>query len=99
MKKKRSIEKKNPLSLEHQQALGSQSITDNEPGSILRDFEMALEFIATHKIKLSPTHNFFGGETLTQLNALMSSPIRMALQRLAPKSYPNINGNYLLMTA
>lgn len=86
-------------SLEQQHILRNQVIDDKGPGSILRDFEALLNFIGQEGIKVSGKHNFITLKLLPQINAQMTHPVEIDLKRPIQKSYPHINGLYLLVRA
>ena len=47
-----------PLSVQTQQVLRDQVIDDNGPGTILRDFEILLDFIGPDGVSVSGKKNF-----------------------------------------
>ncbi len=78
--------------------LATQSIDENGPGSILRDFEALLGFIedgvrSTGKYHLLPMSRLF------ELDSMMTEPLRPRLKRPQQKSFPHLNGLYLLLRA
>lgn len=78
--------------------LGSQRIDENEPGSVLIDFEALLGFVedgvrSTGKYHLLPMARLF------ELDQRMAKPLRPRLRRPQQKSFPHINGLYLLLRA
>lgn len=87
------------LPLEYQQVLSNQEINENGPGTILRDFEIVLDFIGSEGIVVSGKTNLLPLKVLGELNALLTKPIEIDLKRPRQKSYPNINGLYLLLRA
>jgi hypothetical protein len=87
------------LSPTHQRILQEQSIGEGEPGSILRDFEVLLDFVGEREIKVSGIHQLLSMNALAELNARLSKPLRILLRRPQQKSYPHINGLYLLLRA
>lgn len=73
-------------------------IDDEQPGSLLRDFETCLEFIGNKgKVPASGKHNLFLISILSELNDKMTNPLKIDLARPQQKSYPNLNGLYLLL--
>ena len=67
-------------------------------GSILRDFETCLEFIENKGgIPANGKHNLFAISLLPELNEKMTHPMKIDMARPMQKSYPNINGLYLLL--
>src|SRR5215211_7202618 len=87
------------LSPAHQRILQEQSIDEGGPGSILRDFEVLLDFVGRRGIKVSGVHQVLSMSVLAELNARLSKPLRVGLKRPQQKSYPHINGLYLLLRA
>jgi hypothetical protein len=87
------------LSPTHQHILQEQSIGEGEPGSILRDFEVLLDFAGKKEIRVSGIHQVLSMSVLAELNARLSKPLRVGLKRPQQKSYPHINGLYLLLRA
>lgn len=84
-----------PRSCSH---LASSPIDENGPGSILFDFEALLGFVeagvrSTGKYHLLPIARLF------ELDQLMRKPLRPRLKRPQQKSFPHLNGLYLLLRA
>ena len=82
----------------HRGSLASQRIDENGPGSILMDFEALLGFVedgvrSTGKYHLLPMARLF------ELDQLMTKPLRPRLKRPQQKSFPHLNGLYLLLRA
>jgi hypothetical protein len=65
----------------------------------LRDFETLLNFVGQQEIKVSGIHQLLPMNLLAELNAQLSKPLRSSLKRPQQKSYPHINGLYLLLRA
>ena len=81
------------------QCLKNQRFGDNEPGTLLKDFTSLLDFIGTTGIPVSKKNHLFAIKLLPQLNQLMSNPLDVKLNRPQQKSFPHINGLYLLLRA
>jgi hypothetical protein len=86
-----------PLSAEAIAALTQQAITETQPGTILQDFQTLLDFIGEAGIPVSGTYYLFAQSLLAELNQRLINPIRLDLKRPVQKSYPPINGLYLLL--
>jgi hypothetical protein len=86
------------LAPEQEQFLRQQTIDETEPGTILRDFQTLLDFVGTDGIEVSSTNNFLPLKSLSEINA-RCHPIQIGLKRPQQKSYPHINGLYLLLRA
>jgi hypothetical protein len=76
-----------------------QEITETQPGTILQDFETLLDFIGDQGIAVSEMQNLLPMKILAELNQRLSEPVQTALKRPQQKSYPPINGLYLLLRA
>lgn len=87
------------LSSRHEKTLREQVITEDSPGTILRDFAALLDFVGTREIEVSGKHQLLPINLLPELNARLSHPIQVNLKRAVQKSYPYINGLYLLLRA
>ncbi len=94
-----SIGDAEPLSEDAIALLKSQTITDTEPGTILQDFQMVLDFIGTKGVAASGKRHHLSLKLLAELNQQLSNPIEIALKRPQQKSYPPIHGLYLLLRA
>jgi Plasmid pRiA4b ORF-3-like protein len=87
------------LSSQHQRILQEQKVGEDEPGRALRDFETLLDFVGKRGIKVSGIYQLLPMNLLAELNAQLSKPLRMGLKRPQQKSYPHIDGLYLLLRA
>jgi hypothetical protein len=94
-----AVTKTKPLSAGAQAVLRQQTITEESPGPILLDFEVFLNFVEERQARVGGTRGLLHGTVLAPLNARLSRPIDIRLQRPFQKSYPNINGLYLLARA
>ena len=79
----------------YQQIFRTQSL-DNT-GTVLRDFEALLRFVGPDGISVSDKYNLLPMARLAQLNAQMTHPVEIALKRPQQRSYPHINGLYILL--
>jgi hypothetical protein len=77
--------------------LKQQTIIDTQPGTILRDFQILLEFIGESGIEVSGVNNLLPLKILAELNQRLGEPLQIDLKRPQQKSYPPINGLYLLL--
>jgi Plasmid pRiA4b ORF-3-like protein len=87
-----------PLSVAQAELLQQQAISVTTPGTILADFQHLLDFVGTEGIPVSPTHQLIlVVSTLAALNQTLTIPMSIDLKRPQQKSYPSINGLYLLL--
>ena len=73
-----------------------QTIDENQPAGILRDFEKFLDFVATGDLEASGVNELLPLKSLRELNALLTKPLDIALKRPVQKSFANINGLFML---
>lgn len=86
------------LTLAETNRLKNQSFSTETPGTLLKDFQVMLEFIA-NGLDISARAHLLPNKALPLLNEKLSHPIAVKLTRPIQKSYPNINGLYLLLRA
>lgn len=89
----------NTISVSELQLLHDQEISFESPGTILKDFQMLLDFIGTKGIEVSKTQNFLPMSSLAELNNRLTHPIQVDLNRPQQKAYPHLHGLYLLLRA
>ncbi|BAY24592.1 hypothetical protein NIES2100_43870 [Calothrix sp. NIES-2100] len=80
-----------------QQLLKELSIDENQPGTILRDFQTLIDFLQPKGVEVSSVNHLLPLKILSELNSRLSHPIDTKLKRPVQKSYPYINGLYLLL--
>ncbi|MDQ3749932.1 MAG: plasmid pRiA4b ORF-3 family protein [Acidobacteriota bacterium] len=76
-----------------------QTIDENQPATILHDFEIFLNFVAANNLEASGKNELLPLKSLRELNGLLTKPFEIALQRPVQKSFANINGLFLLARA
>lgn len=77
--------------------LKKQRFSDTEPGTLLKDFNSLLEFIGKTGIAVSEKTQLFALNTLADINRRLTHPLDVKLKRPLQKSFPYINGLYLLL--
>lgn len=87
------------ISAADQAVFEAQTITKTAPGTILQDFQTALEIIDDRGIPVSGRRQQFSLKVLEDLNQRLINPIQIDLKRPQQKSYPNLHGLYLLLRA
>lgn len=80
-----------------QTILKQQIITETSPGTILQDFQTFLNLLKDEGIEVSGKHSLFPLKHLATLNAQLTEPTQLDLKRPVQKSYPALNGIYLLL--
>ncbi len=79
--------------------LKGQVITDTCPGTIVKDFNILLDFIGSQKIEVTSKINLLAGKYLSTLNEKLSKHVKVSMKRPHQHAFPNINGLYLLLRA
>ncbi len=90
--------KKQELSAQDKQTVINTKINLSTTGSILHDFYVMLDYVVTNQPSVTKNHLFRSTE-LRELNARMKRPLQHNLKRAIQKSYPNLNGLYLILRA
>lgn len=104
MKKNTEIEKMIAETIEsvftasQRMSLKSQEILEDSHGSILRDFGTILDFVG-EGIQVSGKQNLFSRKSLIELNTRLTQPLKITLKQPVQKSFPHLNGLYLLLRA
>lgn len=96
---KKSAKQSTSLEKRYQDILQAQIITEESPGTILKDFDTLLDFIGSEGLETGGKYHFLPLKLLPELNARLSKPIEIDLKRPQQKSYPHIHGLYLLLRA
>jgi hypothetical protein len=87
------------LSSAHHLVLHNQTISESEPGAVLRDFAALLDFIGAREVVVSSKHQLLPMSHLAELNSRLSRINQVSLKRPQQKSYPYVHGLYLLLRA
>lgn len=82
-----------------EQILRNQVIDAEQPGPVLRDFRMVLEFVGIQGVKASGKYNLLPIESIAELDARLSRPLRLQLKRPQLRSHPYLWGLQLLLRA
>ena len=86
------------LTSAHRETLQSLVISEEEPGTILRDFEALLDYLRGSELRVTSGHQL-PLRSLPKINARLARPLVLGLKRPVQKSYPHIHGLYLLVRA
>ena len=79
------------------QILQEPAISDEAPGSILKDFDTMLDIIGEKGMETGGKYSFFPMGKLAEMNSQLTHSIHLNLQRPQQKSFPHVNGLYLLL--
>jgi len=95
--RKISVKAMNTTITQAKTILNQQTITETSPGTILQDFQTFLNLLQDGGIEVSGKHSLFPLKHLADLNAQLTEPTQLDLKRPVQKSYPALNGIYLLL--
>ncbi len=87
------------ISAESEQVLRGQTITEDGPGTILKDFAALLDFIGEEGLKTTSKNYFLPQSRLAELNGRMSRPVPHRLKRPQQRSFPHLNGLFMILRA
>jgi len=81
------------------QCLREQSITADQPGTVLRDFQMLLGFLGPSGVEAGGKYNLIHLKFIKELDLRLSRPLRLTMTRPQIKSHPFLQGLSLLLRA
>ena len=87
------------LTAEHKRTLRALALDDSRPGTVLRDFDTLLSFVQGRDLGLSKTYHLLPRKILPEINAQLAHPIEIGLVQPQLKSFPHIQGLYLMLRA
>ncbi|MEM8639946.1 MAG: plasmid pRiA4b ORF-3 family protein [Cyanobacteria bacterium P01_G01_bin.54] len=79
--------------------LHAQKITEAEPGTVLHDIQVLVDYIGADGVTVSGKRQHLPPKHLAELNSRLNQSIALDLKRPQQKSYANIHGLYLLLRA
>lgn len=88
-----------PLSSAQETLLRKKTITQDAPGTILRDVETMLDFVGEDGLRLSASRGAIYTKALPDINEQLSHSLEVDYKRLTQKAYPTIAGLNLLLRA
>ncbi|MEI1373543.1 hypothetical protein PQG02_15550 [Nostoc sp. UHCC 0926] len=77
------------LTESQKQLLQELSIDQNQPGTILHDFQTLIDFLQPNGVEVSSVNNLLPLKVLSELNSQLSHPIETKLKRPVQKSAEN----------
>ncbi len=87
------------LSQEHERILREQVIDGNQPGPILRNFQMLLDSVGPKGVKAGGKYNLLPIDVIGELDRRLSRPLNLELKRPQLRSHPYLQGLHLLFRA
>ena len=83
----------------HQKLLRDQAITDVQPGTVLHDFGMLLDFLGPEGVEASGKYNLLPLKSIEELDRGLSRPLNLEMKRPQLRSHPYLHGLNLLLRA
>jgi hypothetical protein len=83
----------------HERCLRELVITADQPGPVLRDFGMLLEFVGTEGVEAAGKYNLFAIRHIPELDERLTRPLRLNMKRPQIRSHPYLQGLNLLLRA
>ena len=84
---------------DHENCLREQVITADQPGPILSDFRMLLDFLAPKGVETAGKYNLLPLKFIKELDSCLSRPLHLELKRPLLRSHPYLQGLNLLLRA
>jgi pRiA4b ORF-3-like protein len=91
--------KETKLTRAQEQCLRNQVITADQPGPVLRDFRVLLEFLELEGVEAGGKYNLLPMKIIGELDQRLSRPLHLKLQRPQLRSHPYLQGLNLLLRA
>lgn len=83
---------------QHKKILQNLEINDTNPGTLLHDFQVMIDIFHKQEQTLTAGHQI-PLKLLGEINNRLKNPVELALKRPQQKSYPRIEGLYLVLRA
>lgn len=89
------------LTADQEQCLRDQVITDDQPGPVLHDFRLVLDFLGTEGVEAAGKYNLLPMKIIGELDGRLSRPLRLEskLKRPQIRSHPYLQALNLLLRA
>ncbi len=87
------------LTKAEEQCLRDQVITVDQPGPVLRDFRVILDFLGPDGVEAAGKHNLLPIKLVGELDDRLSRPLHLKLKRPQLRSHPYLQGLNLLLRA
>jgi hypothetical protein len=87
------------LTQAQEQCLRDQVITIDQPGPVLRDFAMLLEFLGPDGVEAAGKYNLLPIRLIPELDQRLTRPLHLKLKRPQIRSHPYLQGLNLLLRA
>ncbi len=91
--------KENKLDSTLKQCLRDQTITALEPGPVLHDFQMLMDFLRPDGVEAGGKYNLLPIKFIGELDLRLNRPLRLEMKRPQLRSHPYLQGLHLLLRA
>src|SRR5579884_4116425 len=91
--------KKPILDADQEALLRNQVFDDTQPGSILHDFQLVLDYVGDKGVKAGGKYNLLPIDAIPVLDPKLSKPLNLDLKRPQLRSHPSLQGLHLLLRA
>jgi hypothetical protein len=82
-----------------EKCLRDQVITADQPGPVLHDFQIVLDYVGSEGVEAGGKYNLLPIKCIPELDPLLSRPLKLELKRPQLKSHPYLQGLNLLLRA
>ena len=94
------MKKQIEFTADHERCLREQAITAKEPGPVLHDFEMLLDFLKDQRgVEAAGKYNLLPLKFIDELDRRLSRPLHLGMKRPQLKSHPYLQGLHLMLRA
>ena len=87
------------LTGDQEHCLRDQVITADQPGPVLRDFRVLLEFLTPKGVEAGGKYNLLPLKCIGELDRRLSRPLHLEMKRPQLRSHPYLQGLHLLLRA
>jgi Plasmid pRiA4b ORF-3-like protein len=83
----------------HEKCLREQVITADQPGPVLRDFNVLLDFLGPEGVETTGKHDLLPQRFIEDLDRCLSRHVHLEMKRVLLQSHPYLQGLHLLLRA
>jgi hypothetical protein len=81
------------LTEQRKECLRNQAISDEQPGTVLHDFQVLLDFVGPEGVVAGGKYNLLPISGINELDRPLSRPLNLVLQRPQLRSHPYLQGS------
>ena len=91
--------KRRKLTAQQEACLGELAISEDQPGTVLHDFQVLLDRVGVGGLVAAGKYNLLPIDRIQELDQCLSRPLNLNLQRPQLRSHPYLQGLHLLLRA